>query len=285
MALHIVLSTIGTDTKVLHGCDSRESAIDYIKSLATKWACDNVGVNNFVDTLEATELPQRAGFYIQYTDRNTRTEIVASQVIATPVSGWTGTYNTYTTKQLTRWFIVETEANLVLASALDKLSSDVDAMVMEYRELDEVREADISSLSSQLDDANGVISTLEVRIRELEDTIAMNSRTKVHRRHQLFDPVVAAPAPSNAWSSTSSYDEVVNELKNKLAEMPFRKAVASAIPLPPPPPPPSFYNKAPAANLIQWEDAESPNDVVTKSLDELLDELDNNIDRGGFERW
>lgn len=285
MVLQTILCTVGDATKVLHACDTREAAIDYIKTIAIKWACDNVGVNNFVDTLEVATLPSRAGFYIQYADKNTRVEIIASQVIVTPTRGYLGTYNEVTVKRMCRWSVVETDANIVLSERVDKLSREVEKIINEYRDAESDRAAIQSSLDAELTAANNTIAELRAQIHDLEATIEARdvqiAKLKVYKPYQLFTPIgpAAIPSPVSPVQTTTSYDDVVTELKNKLAEMPLRRAV-SRPPPPPPPPPPSFYGRSDDP----WTSASDtlPSLINAKSLDELLDELDDNT---SFDKW
>lgn len=302
MVLHLIISTVADTVKVLHALDTRDAAIDYIKTIATKWVCDNVGINNFVDTLEADTLPQRAGFYIQYSDKNTRSEITASQVIATPVSGWTGTYHTYSTKPICKWSIIETDANIVLRETRDKLIRDVDSIVADYRTAEEEHRVVVTGLEQRLDittnnlkqqlDANGelerqltaaleTITQLNAKIRELS----------INKSYKLYDP---KPCTSKA-TPAASYDDVISELKNRLTHIAHRHVVAASAP-PPPPTKPLPIKPLPVVemkdvDLSDYHDDADGDDsdtevsarlppLMVKSLDDLLDDLDHDISVG-----
>jgi len=144
--------------------------------MAMAWVQDNIGIKNYVDTFDSKTLPDRAGYYVQYLDPNIRTEIVGTKVTAVIVPGWMSTSTTYTKTPMATWQVLESTANLVLSSALDRVSRDVDSIIADYKVAEAERSATLAEYSRQ-------IANLEERLLEgTENSIQLaNSRDEIRR--------------------------------------------------------------------------------------------------------
>lgn len=323
MVLFTIVSIFGDHLVIIHACNDRESALEYMKTTAVKWACDNVGSNNYIDSFDTDKLPQRAGFYVQYKDPNLRTEILAKQVTETTLSGWRSTYKTYTTSIIGRYLIVETDANIALSTTVDRMAHELDTIINDYKSAEEDRVATmecytkrIAQLESECMRTNISSDLFEGQIRGLKADLD-SVRNENSSLHAKLSKCKCAVSPNESARTTIrrpvnshalSFDGVVNELKTRfsLAQM------APRIPPPPPPPPtmplvmprlspllpmmahsstidvPSTeYEPLPDSDDGGEEESASGSESDdsfpnTKSLDELLDELDDNMNKNGW---
>lgn len=293
--MYIVLSVTSSPSvryRVLHPSDTKEAAIEYIKNAAVKWVHDNVGINNYVDVFDSVIPANRPGFYVEYVNKSIRDEIVGVQIVEHQLSGWTGKYSEFTRNQLIRWVVVESDCNLVLASSLDKLSREVDSIIGDYRDAECDRNATIELVQKQFQTAHDNLSLVSAERDELKALVsqlqAEIQTLKTHRPYSLF---TSLPSIKPIQSQTPTYDEVVNELKSKIASRMTRGvpanlgSIPTSAPPPPPPPPPTWSKPISiptpivAMPTIDWDEYDDSTniDITTKTIDELLDDLDSSF--------
>ena len=186
----IVLSIFGDNYGVMKIASHQEAAEEHLLRLAVDWVHDNIGKNNYVDTLNEEKLPKKVGFYVQNVKNisTTKTQIlkrvnaIQVQEVETP-GGWVASATKTFTEKLHGFFVVisteisvvlETEHSQILKELAARVSKEYDTIMDDYRT--KLTEVDIA--------ANEKMAQLEATFRAEFDALADD---KSHVTNELND--------------------------------------------------------------------------------------------------
>lgn len=219
MAFYIVESDIAGKRQLKAIRPSLDEARDDLRQLATSYVCDNVGKNNFVDTLQDAKLPAKSGLFLSWDAVSDQRRILLVQNDEVVQAGWFSSTKQFHAKTVGSFYIVEaTFDNIVTKQCMD------DKVENMRSHLEKGYDQIVDDYKDAVESSNEVIEHSKREIENLREACASRDETIRQIRYSIEEKYVDKEVAARLRATQEDLDDYVRRLR--LAERKYAELCA-----------------------------------------------------------